>query len=116
MRSTLELEYSTLKPLAFLMNQANVPEPKIYPEMLKELKRRRIIAAGDIVYVDKGYYSYESNVISVRKFKVVPLIFPRKNCNFKKLFNILSYPLKISAGLAGRSSFYWDYTKPVYFR
>jgi hypothetical protein len=26
---------------------------------------------------------------------VAPLIFPRKNCNFKKLFNTLRYPLKI---------------------
>jgi hypothetical protein len=56
--------------------------------MLKELKRKRIIAAGDIVYADRGYYSYENYVISVREFKVVPLIFPRKNCNFKKLFNM----------------------------
>ena len=34
-------------------------------------------------------------VISVREFKVVPLIFPRKNYNFKKHFNMLRYPLKI---------------------
>lgn len=95
MKLTLALEYPTLKPLAFLINEANVSEPKIYPEMLKELKRKRIIAAGDIVYADRGYYSYENYVISVREFKVVPLIFPRKNCNFKKLFNMQRYPLKI---------------------
>lgn len=95
MKLTLALEYPTLKPLAFLINEANVSEPKIYPEILKELKRKRIIVAGDIVYADRGYYSYENYVISVREFKVVPLIFPRKNCNFKKLFNMLRYPLKI---------------------
>ncbi len=95
MKLTLALESQTLKPLAFLINEANVSEPKIYPEILKELKRRRIIKAGDIIYADRGYYSYENYVMSVREFKVVPLIFPRKNCNFKKLFNMLRYPLKI---------------------
>ena len=95
MKLTLALESKTLKPLVFLINEANVSEPKIYPEILKELKRKRIIKAGDIVYADRGYYSYENYVLSVREFKVVPLIFPRKNCNFKKLFNMLRYPLKI---------------------
>ncbi|AKB17515.1 transposase, putative [Methanosarcina sp. WWM596] len=95
MKLTLALEYQTLKPLAFLINEANVSEPKIYPEILKELKKRRILKAGDIVYADRRYYSYENYGISVREFRVVPLIFPRKNCNFKKLFNMLRYPLKI---------------------
>jgi hypothetical protein len=95
MKLTLALESETLKPLAFLINEANVSEPKIYPEILKELKRRRIIKAEDTVYADRGYYSYENYVISVREFRVIPLIFPRKNCNFKKLFNMLRYPLKI---------------------
>jgi hypothetical protein len=95
MKLTLALESQTLKPLLFLINEANVSEPKIYPEILKELKRRRIIKTGDIVYADRGYYSYENYAISVREFKIVPLIFPRKNCNFKKLFNMLRYPLKI---------------------
>jgi hypothetical protein len=95
MKLTLVLESQTLKPLAFLINEANIPEPKIYPEILKELKRRRILKAGDVIYADRGYYSYENYVISVREFKLVSLIFPRKNCNFKKLFNMLRYPLKI---------------------
>jgi hypothetical protein len=95
MKLTLALEYPTLKPLTFLINEENVSESKIYPQMLKELKRRRIIATWDIVYADRGYYSYENYVISIREFKVVPLIFPRKNCNFKKLFNMLRYHLKI---------------------
>ncbi|AKB46564.1 transposase, putative [Methanosarcina sp. Kolksee] len=95
MKLTLALDSQTLKPLAFLINEANASEPQIYQEILKELKRKRIIKAGDIIYADRGYYSYENYVISVREFKVVPLIFPRKNCNFKKLFNMLRYPLKI---------------------
>jgi hypothetical protein len=45
MKLTLALEDQTLKPLAFLINEANVSEPKIYPEILREFKRRRIIKA-----------------------------------------------------------------------
>ena len=86
MKLTLALETETLKPLAFLINEANVSEPKIYPEILKELKRKKIIRAGDIVYADRGYYSYENYVTSVKEFKIVPLIFPRKNCNFSYNF------------------------------
>jgi hypothetical protein len=57
--------------------------------------REGVIKAGDVIYADRGYYSYDNYVIFVRDFKVVPLIFPRKNRNFKKLFNMLRYPLKI---------------------
>ena len=52
LKLTLALESKTLKPLAVLINEANVPEPKIYHEIFTELKRRRIIQAGDIVYAD----------------------------------------------------------------
>ena len=95
MKLTLALDHKTLKPLAFLINEANIAEPKIYPQILKELKRRRILKPGDVVYADSGYYSYENYVISIREFRIIPLIFPRKNCNFKKLFNMLRYPLEI---------------------
>ena len=95
MKLTLALDHKTLKSLAFLINEANIAEPKIYLQILKELKRRRILKPGDVVYAVRGYYSYENYVISIREFRVIPLIFPRKNCNFKKLFNMLRYPLEI---------------------
>jgi hypothetical protein len=95
MKLTLALEYSTLKPLMFLLNEANVPEANIYPMILSELKKRRITKTGDILFADRGYYSYENYAISIKEFKIVPLIFPRKNCNFGKLFNMITYPLKI---------------------
>lgn len=95
LKLTLAIEAETLKPLAFLINEANVPEAKIYFEILDELKRRRILKSGDIVYADRGYYSYENYAVSIKQFRIIPLLFPRKNCNFKKLFNLLNYPLKI---------------------
>ena len=32
---------STFKPLAFIVNEANVAEPKIYPIILSELKKKK---------------------------------------------------------------------------
>ena len=34
-------------------------------------------------------------MIGIAKYKIVPIIFPRINCNFNKLFDMLSYPLNI---------------------
>jgi hypothetical protein len=95
MKLTLALEYPSLKPLAFVVNEANVSEYTVFPQILEELQRRRKIRAGDILYFDKGYYSYENYVIGIAKYKIVPAIFPRINCNFNKLFDMLSYPLNI---------------------
>jgi len=95
MKLSLALEYPSLKPLAFIINEANVSEYTVYPQILEELHRRRKIRAGDILYFDKGYYSYENYVIGIAKFKIVPVIFPKINCNFNKLFDMLSYPLNI---------------------
>jgi hypothetical protein len=95
MKLTLALEYPSLKPLAFVVNEANVSEYTVFPQILEELHRRRKIRARDILYLDKGYYSYENYVIGIARYKIVPLIFPKINCNFKKLFSMLRYPLNI---------------------
>ena len=95
MKLSLALEYPSLKPLAFVVNEANVSEYTVYPQILEELHRRRKIRAGDILYFDRGYYSYENYVIGIAKYKIVPVIFPRINCNFNKLFDMLRYPLNI---------------------
>jgi Transposase DDE domain len=95
MKLSLALEYPSLKPLAFIVNEANVSEYTVYPQILEELQRRRKIRAGDILYFDKGYYSYENYVIGIAKYKIVPVIFPKINCNFNKLFDMLRYPLNI---------------------
>ena len=95
MKLSLALEYPSLKPLAFIINEANVSEYTVYPQILEDLNRRKKIRAGDILYFDKGYYSYDNYVIGIAKYKIVPVIFPRINCNYNKLFDMLSYPLNI---------------------
>lgn len=95
MKLSLALEYPSLKPLAFIINEANVSEYTVYPQILEELSRRNKIRAGDVLYFDRGYYSYENYVIGIAKYKIIPVIFPQINCNFNKLFDMLSYPLNI---------------------
>ena len=57
--------------------------------------RSLVIKAGDTLFLDRGYYSYENYVIGIAKYKIVPVIFPRVNCKFNKLFDMLCYPLNI---------------------
>jgi hypothetical protein len=57
MKLTLALEYSTLKPLGFLLNEANVSEAMIYPKILEELHRRRILKVGSLNTNDGGTFN-----------------------------------------------------------
>lgn len=52
---------------------------------MHDLSRRRIIRKGDVLVFDKGYYSYQHYADGICKFKVVPLIFQRKNFKKSKL-------------------------------
>ncbi len=62
---------------------------------MENLKKRRIIRKKDIIIFDKGYYKYENYQIGISKYKIVPLIFPKKNFQLQKLKDKLSYPLTV---------------------
>ena len=76
MKLSLALEYPSLKPLAFVINEANVSEYTVYPQILEELKKRKKIRPGDVLYFDKGYFSYENYVIGIAKYKICFPSFP----------------------------------------
>ncbi len=90
-----------LKPLAFLIHEGSPNDAKLFREVLEELKRRRILRKGDVVLADKGYYSYRNYVMAISRFKVVPLIFPRKNFSLSRLLGMFSYPLEIFFSRSG---------------
>jgi len=90
---TMAIEYPSLKPLAILLHRGSPHDSPLFDEVLKELKRRRISRPGDLVVCDKGYYSYQNYVDGVVSFKIVPLIFSKKNFQKRKLLNRLSFPL-----------------------
>jgi len=56
----------------------NTGSARVFPEIMDELKRRKIIRDEDLVVFDRGYYSYRNYALDVREYKVVPLIFPKK--------------------------------------
>jgi hypothetical protein len=94
MKLTLVLEYPSLRPLIFLLHPANKHESKIYPEVMDELKRRRILKKRDVIIFDRGFYAYKNYLIGM-KYRVVPLIFPRDNFNLDRLDGLMSYPLNL---------------------
>ncbi|WP_456369782.1 transposase [Geoglobus sp.] len=45
--------------------------------------------------MDKGFYAYRNYLIGVNEYRIVPLIFPRKNFDTDRLNGMLSYPLSV---------------------
>ena len=92
---TIAIDKSNLMPLAFLLHEGSPNDAKLFYQILKELKKRRIIRKGDVVIADKGYYSYKNYLKGITRFRIVPLIFPRKNFSLSRVLGLFSYPLEV---------------------
>jgi len=92
---TLALDSRSLKPVCFLLHPGSPHDSVLYDEIMRELKRRRIIRIGDIVVFDKGYYSYDNYVQGIFEFNIVLLIFSKKKFSISKLMRKCVYPLWI---------------------
>ena len=92
---TLVVEYPALVPVAMLIHAGSPNDSKLFPEVMDDLKRRKVIRDGDIVVCDKGYCAYNNYETGVRDFKVVPLIFPKKTFDTRKMLRTMNYPLSI---------------------
>lgn len=90
---TLAVEYETLRPLAILIHPGSPNDAKIFDEIMFELKRRRLIKKGQLIIADKGFYSAKNYLIGINKYKIVPLIFPRKKPTLKTLKDKITNPL-----------------------
>lgn len=82
-KATMVLDEKTLSPISILIHPGTPHDTVIFPEVLKELKRRRLIKPKDIIIFDRGYYSKENYNIGITQYKIIPLIFPKKT-NKKK--------------------------------
>lgn len=91
----LALEYPSLRPISYTLLSGSPNDAPLFDQIMEELKRKRIIRNGDLVIMDKGFYSYRNYAIGITRYKVVPLIFPKRNFKEDKLFGLLSYPLKL---------------------
>ncbi len=90
---TLAVEYETLRPLAILIHSGSPNDAKIFDEIMFELKRRRLLRKGQLVLADKEFYSAKNYLIGINKYKIVPLIFPRKKPTLKVLKDKITNPL-----------------------
>jgi len=94
MKMMILIDYRTLTPLFFHVYPANVHESRIYPLILKMLKRKKLIRFGDAIIMDRGFYGYKNHLIGIR-YGIVPLIIPKRNFRLEKLKGMLSYPLTV---------------------
>jgi len=98
MKLVLAISYPSNKPLGFLIYEGSPGDAKIFDDIVGELIRRRALRKGDTLVLDKGFYSYMHYVEGIAKFKVVPLIFPRKNFDLDRALGRISYPIEVFNG------------------
>ncbi len=98
MKLVLAISYLSLKPLSFLIYEGSLGDAKIFDYIVKELIRRRTLHKGSTLVLDKGFYSYLHYVEGIARFKIVPLIFPKKNFNLNRALGMISYPLEVFNG------------------
>jgi len=87
---TLAINSKSLLPLAFLLHSGSPNDSKIFPEIIGELVRRRILKENDCVILDRGYYAYENYAEPLLNHRILPLIIPKKNLNIRKLKNLFN--------------------------
>lgn len=92
---TVVLDEKSLCPVSILIRSGAPHDSKIFDEVLKELKRRRIIKPKNILLFDRGYYSYDNYNTGINKYQVACVIFPKNTFNIKKLEQKISYPLSV---------------------
>ena len=92
---SLIVAYPSMKPLCFLLHPGSPSDAKLYDVLLGELRRCRLARNGDLVVLDKGYFSYLNYMKGVAHYKIIPGIFPRSNTPRERILNQLAYPLTI---------------------
>ena len=90
---TIAVEHETLRPLAILIYPGSPNDAKIFDKIMYELKRRRLLRKGQLVIADKGFYSACNYLIGINKYKIVPLVFPRKKPALEVLKDKIINPL-----------------------
>lgn len=91
---TMVLNKKTMAPVSILIHSGAPHDSRIFDEILKELKRRRIIKDKDILLFDRGYFSYNNYLIGINKYKITPVIFPNNRFSIDRLKALMSLPLE----------------------
>ncbi len=88
------MEYPSLKPIGIYLYEGSPSDAKIFLEIVKDLKRRRVLRKGDKIIADKGFCAQKNYWKSIMHHNVLPFIFPRKNLNVKRIKGRFTYPFK----------------------
>jgi transposase len=75
---TLANDQRTCRPLAILIHSGTPHDTTIFDDMLNELKKRKILKNWQLILCDNGFQSLENYLIGINKYKIVPLLFPKK--------------------------------------
>ena len=86
---TLVLEKDSLCPISIIIHSGAKNDSKIFDEVLEELKRRRLLQKGQVIYAIENYIN------SINKYSVVSVIFPRHYFSIEKLDARMSTTLDI---------------------
>ena len=62
---TVVINKATLSPVSVLIHSGAPNDAKIFDEVLKELRKRRIIKDKDIILFDRGYVRQEASLFSI---------------------------------------------------
>lgn len=73
-------------------------DAKILISFLDKLHRSKKMRRGDIIICDKGFTSIKNYIVSINRFFIVPIIYPRKNTDMDRIEAILALPLDIWLG------------------
>ena len=92
---TVVLDKDTLTPVSIRVDAGAPHDSIIYEDVLKELKRRRLLGKRTLLYFDRGYYSLENYKIGINRYKIVPVIAPKYDDTVQKIKDNLAYPLEI---------------------
>lgn len=92
---TVVINKDTLMPISVLIHSGAPSDTKIFDEVLRELRRRRIIKDKDIILFDRGYYALKNYQIAINKYKIIAVIFPKSSFSIEKLKGQMSYPLAV---------------------
>ena len=82
-----------MTPVSIFIHPGAPSDARIFEGILKELKRRRLIKKGDIIYFDRGYFSHKNYQIAINIYRIIPIIFPKSNYDINKIKDTMSLPL-----------------------
>ena len=114
---TVVLEEDSLCPISVLIHSGAKHDSVIFDEILKELKRRRLLKKKQEILFDKGYFSYYNYLKGVNEYNIVPIIFPKGVFKLSKLEGKMSTSLDIfkdKKTLKESKALYLELTRKLY--